>query len=168
MGRRRGRSECSEPAFLAELLATGRVHPEVAPILQTATNEDFRSTPAYREAIQNRTRIRRVLEETLSSYQLDALAYPTILRVAAPLGEAQLGSNANASADSGLPAISLPAGFDRDGHPIGLELLGPEFGDAELVALASAIERALSRRRPSANTPELRSEAAKNTDEHDG
>lgn len=140
---------------LAELLATGSVHPEVAPILQAATNDAIRSTPAYREAIENRARIRQLLEETLASHRLDALAYPTILRVAAPLGEAQLGSNANASADSGLPAISLPAGFDHAGHPIGLELLGPVLADAELVALAAAIERALPTRRPPSSSPEL-------------
>jgi len=140
---------------LTELLATGSVHPEVAPILQAATNDAIQNTPAYHEAIENRARIRQVLEETLGAHRLDALAYPTILRVAAPLGEPQLGSNANASADSGLPAISLPAGFDHSGHPIGLELLGTAFADAKLVALAAAIERALPQRRPPASTPEL-------------
>ena len=140
---------------LAELLATGLVHPEVAPILEAGAAQAVRGTAAYREAIENRQRIRSLLEEAIRAHRLDALAYPTILRVAAPLGEEQLGSNAHASANSGLPAISLPAGFDGGGHPVGLELLGGAFADAQLVALAGAIERELSLRRAPASAPEL-------------
>ncbi|MFP6654667.1 MAG: amidase [Myxococcota bacterium] len=140
---------------LAELLATGQVHPEVAPVLQAAAEGGIAGSQAYADAVSNRLRIREMLEEALRVDRLDALAYPTILRIAAPLGEAQLGSNAYASADSGLPAISLPAGFDAEGHPVGLELLGSAFGDAALVALAGAIEAACPVRQSPALTPEL-------------
>ncbi len=140
---------------LAELLATGCVHPEVAPVLQAGAALAVHGTAPYQQAIENRSRVRALLEKAIRIHQLDALAYPTILRVAAPLGEEQLGSNANTSADSGLPAISLPAGFDADGHPVGLELLGAAFTDARLVALAGAIESGLSLRRAPRCTPEL-------------
>jgi Asp-tRNA(Asn)/Glu-tRNA(Gln) amidotransferase A subunit family amidase len=140
---------------LDELVATGLVHPEVAPVLEASAMNTIRETSAYRDAVLNRQRLRNLLEETMRTHRLDALAYPTILRVAAPLGEEQLGTNAHGSANSGLPAISLPAGFDRDGHPVGLELLGMALSDGNLVALAAGIERALSRRRPPASTPEL-------------
>ena len=43
---------------------------------------------------------------------------------------------------AGLPAISLPAGFDVAGRlPMGLQLIGPPQGDASLLALASAVEQ---------------------------
>jgi amidase len=53
----------------------------------------------------------------------------------------------------GLPAISVPAGFDADGRlPMGLQLIGRPQGDAELLRLAAAYEAAaeelLSRRPP--------------------
>ncbi|MEO1934467.1 MAG: amidase family protein [Myxococcales bacterium] len=140
---------------LADVLATGRVHADVAPIMQAAVDVKFRETPAYERAIANRGRIRRLLETAIRDQGLDALAYPSILRVAAPIGAPQEGSNAYASADSGLPAISLPGGYDSDGHPVGLEMLGAAFADAHLVSLAAAIETALPIRRPPSTTPEL-------------
>ena len=140
---------------LSEILASKKVHGDVAPIMQAAIDVDFRKLPAYTQAIENRGRIHRLLERTIRGQALDALAYPTIRRVAAPLGEPQEGSNANASADSGLPAISLPGGFDADGHPIGLELLGLAFSDANLVSLAGAIEASLPMRRPPISAPEI-------------
>jgi amidase len=140
---------------LADLIATGLVHPEVAPVLQAAVDNGFKGTPPYEAAIANRERIRMLLEGAMREYRVEALAYPPILRVAARLGEAQEGSNANAAADSGLPAISLPAGFDADGHPVGLELLGSAYRDGELVALAAAIEARLDARRAPECAPEL-------------
>src|SRR5262249_12704073 len=36
----------------------------------------------------------------------------------------------------GLPAISVPCGFTKDGMPVGLQLCGPRFGEINLLALA--------------------------------
>jgi aspartyl-tRNA(Asn)/glutamyl-tRNA(Gln) amidotransferase subunit A len=41
----------------------------------------------------------------------------------------------------GLPAISVPCGFTHDGMPIGLQIAGPRFGEARVLALAQAYER---------------------------
>ncbi len=43
---------------------------------------------------------------------------------------------------TGLPAMSVPAGFDADGLPVGLQLVGPEGSDDLLMAVADAYERA--------------------------
>jgi aspartyl-tRNA(Asn)/glutamyl-tRNA(Gln) amidotransferase subunit A len=43
---------------------------------------------------------------------------------------------------SGLPGISIPCGFTRGGLPIGLQIIGPPFGEAELLAMARAYEEA--------------------------
>ena len=42
----------------------------------------------------------------------------------------------------GLPTISVPCGFTRAGMPVGLQVTGPALGEARVLALASAYERA--------------------------
>lgn len=42
------------------------------------------------------------------------------------------------------PAISLPCGTDEHGMPFGLQVIGPLFGDGQLIAAAHAIENAFS------------------------
>ena len=41
----------------------------------------------------------------------------------------------------GLPAISIPCGFDANGLPIGLQLAGRPFAEARLLRLADAYQR---------------------------
>ena len=45
---------------------------------------------------------------------------------------------------TGLPSISLPCGFTADGLPIGLQLIGPPRGDAQVLAFARQLETALA------------------------
>ena len=50
----------------------------------------------------------------------------------------------------GLPAISVPCGVSRAGLPVGLQIVGPHFGESRVLALAHAFEQHIgSRRRPS-------------------
>jgi len=42
----------------------------------------------------------------------------------------------------GLPSISIPCGFSRNGLPIGLEISGPRLGEPMVLALADAYEHA--------------------------
>uniref|UniRef100_A0A1D1XPP9 Fatty acid amide hydrolase n=1 Tax=Anthurium amnicola TaxID=1678845 RepID=A0A1D1XPP9_9ARAE len=51
----------------------------------------------------------------------------------------------------GLPAISIPVGHDKQGLPIGLQLIGRPWGEGNMLRVASAIEELClgSRRRPS-------------------
>jgi aspartyl-tRNA(Asn)/glutamyl-tRNA(Gln) amidotransferase subunit A len=41
----------------------------------------------------------------------------------------------------GLPAISVPCGFTSQGLPIGLQIIGPPFGEQKILHVASAFER---------------------------
>jgi aspartyl-tRNA(Asn)/glutamyl-tRNA(Gln) amidotransferase subunit A len=43
---------------------------------------------------------------------------------------------------TGFPAVSIPCGFTRDGLPVGLQLMGPRWGEARLLAAALAYEDA--------------------------
>ena len=40
----------------------------------------------------------------------------------------------------GIPTISVPCGFSREGLPIGLQISGPAFGELDVIALAHAYE----------------------------
>ena len=42
---------------------------------------------------------------------------------------------------AGVPGISIPCGFDEKGLPIGLQILGPAFGEAKLLRIARIYER---------------------------
>jgi amidase len=44
---------------------------------------------------------------------------------------------------TGLPAISVPVGLSDDGIPVGLQLIGPHRGEAQLLAVARAVESAV-------------------------
>jgi aspartyl-tRNA(Asn)/glutamyl-tRNA(Gln) amidotransferase subunit A len=43
---------------------------------------------------------------------------------------------------AGVPGISVPAGKTHDGLPVGLQIFGPAFGEAQMLRLAHAFERA--------------------------
>jgi aspartyl-tRNA(Asn)/glutamyl-tRNA(Gln) amidotransferase subunit A len=54
---------------------------------------------------------------------------------------------------AGTPGISFPAGFDHEGMPIGVQLLGPDFSEGMLLQLTHAYEQVTAdaewrRRRP--------------------
>jgi aspartyl-tRNA(Asn)/glutamyl-tRNA(Gln) amidotransferase subunit A len=42
---------------------------------------------------------------------------------------------------AGLPALSLPGGMS-DGMPVGLQVIGPQFGDQTVLRVAHAYEQA--------------------------
>ncbi len=42
---------------------------------------------------------------------------------------------------AGLPAISIPSGFTESGLPIGLQVIGKAFGEADMFAIANAFEQ---------------------------
>jgi len=45
---------------------------------------------------------------------------------------------------AGLPGMSLPVGLGKDsGMPVGLQLMGPAFGEAEMLSVADCLERNL-------------------------
>ncbi len=43
---------------------------------------------------------------------------------------------------TGLPAMSVPAGFTTDGLPVGLQLVGPRRADWDLLSIGHAFETA--------------------------
>jgi Asp-tRNA(Asn)/Glu-tRNA(Gln) amidotransferase A subunit family amidase len=139
-------------ADIDALLADGRSHADILPSLQASAGMTEESETTYLEELAQRRVVRRALLALMNTHNLDALAYPTIRQVAAPIGEEQLGTNCRLSANSGLPAISVPAGF-AGGMPVGLELLAESWSEPKLLNLAYTIEQLFAQRQPPAATP---------------
>lgn len=140
---------------LGEILERGLYHSALESTFRMRNTPDRRDTEARRRARIKQTALRQVTGALLEERRLDAILYPTLKRRPARIGEPQGGTNCSLSAHSGLPALSLPAGFTADGVPIGLELLGPAFSEHRLIALGSAVEKTLDARRRPFSTPPL-------------
>ncbi len=110
---------------------------------------------AHRKVLAKQAVLRARIVQVMDSLSLDALAYPTVKQKPVLVGEAQTGSTCQLSAQTGLPAIAIPAGFSADGLPLSVELLGRAFTDARLVSLAFAFEQANPRRHAPTTTPAL-------------
>ncbi len=142
-------------ASLTELLDRGLYHDAMEIRLRRADTVSSRDSEAYRKAMAKRSVLRDRIVAVLDSLRLDALVYPTMQRRPVLIGDPQAGGTCQLSSQSGLPALSAPAGFTADGLPVGLELIGRPFDDARLVAIAGAYEASGPRRRPPPFAPAL-------------
>jgi amidase len=140
---------------LGEIIDRGLHHAELDATFRLRNAPAKRETEHYRQAMIKRRTLRAAVLATLEEQRIDALAYPTLRRKPALIGEAQGGTNCQLSATTGLPAIAMPAGFSSDGLPIALELLGGAWEEARLLKYAYAWEQAAKPRRPPFSTPPL-------------
>ncbi len=138
---------------LKEILDRGLNHVALDNVLKTRVAVEQRETEHYRRARVKRAALRAVVLAAMDEQKADVLAYATIRRRPAIIGEPQLGSNCQLSASTGLPAISFPAGFTEDELPVGIEMLGRAFAEADLLKLAYAFEQAKGYRRAPTSTP---------------
>lgn len=143
---------------LSEILERGLFHPEVESRLRNSDRHTARDPAAFGEILSRREAATTRIVQLFDENDLDALAYPSIRRIAAPIGDPAPGSNCQLSATTGMPALTVQAGFSEEGVPVGVELLGRHFQDADLVAMGYAYEQATRHRRPPASTPPLRND----------
>ncbi len=110
----------------------------------------------YKKAQQVRTLIR---EDFAAAFRtVDAILTPTSPTAAFRIGEKTddplqmyLSDIYTISVNlAGIPGISIPCGFTRNGLPVGLQILGKPFDEATILKVARAFERATDhhRRRP--------------------
>jgi Asp-tRNA(Asn)/Glu-tRNA(Gln) amidotransferase A subunit family amidase len=140
---------------LGEILDRGLYHVALETQFRTRNRPETRETETTRRARIKQATLRQVTAALIDEQRLDALVYPTLRRRPARVGEAQAGTNCTLSAHSGLPALSVPAGFTADDVPIGVELLGPAFSEQALLSLGYSLEHALQLRRAPFSTPAL-------------
>jgi aspartyl-tRNA(Asn)/glutamyl-tRNA(Gln) amidotransferase subunit A len=102
----------------------------------------------YGQAQKVRTVIKREHDAAFETF--DALVSPTSPTVAFPLGARTADPIAMYLSDlltipscmAGLPGLSIPCGLS-EGLPVGLQLVGPQFGENTLFRIGHALERAL-------------------------
>ncbi|MEY7847633.1 amidase [Natrarchaeobius sp. A-rgal3] len=114
------------------------------------------SVSAYKRDDHVRTKIYDAISSALESY--DLLVTPTL--ATGPVENASEGSTVGAtdvageSVDpligwcltyplnfTGHPAASIPAGFDEDGLPVGMQLVGDRFDDETVITASAVFER---------------------------
>jgi Asp-tRNA(Asn)/Glu-tRNA(Gln) amidotransferase A subunit family amidase len=140
---------------LGEVIERGLHHEALDANFKLRNTPEKRETEHYRQAMVKRRAARAAVLATLEEQRIDVLAYPTLRRKPAAIGDPQIGSNCQLSATTGLPAITIPGGFTTDGLPIGLELLGGAWTEATLLKYAYAWEHATKPRRAPFSTPPL-------------
>ena len=107
---------------------------------------------ALRKFIAGREAFRQLFIDLMNEQRADALLYPA--NVARPHthegGLVRYGSEPGTceeSALTGLPQVTVPAGYFGGRFPLGVSLLGRPWDDAKLLQLAAAYERATNHRR---------------------
>jgi aspartyl-tRNA(Asn)/glutamyl-tRNA(Gln) amidotransferase subunit A len=103
----------------------------------------------YGQAQKVRTLIIRDYKEVFGRF--DVLVSPTSPTTAFKIGERATDPMAMYLSDvftipanlAGVPAISIPCGFDPDGLPIGLQLTAPVLAEAVLFRVAHSLEQSL-------------------------
>ena len=144
-------------ASVEELLASGLHLRQLQGILDiaNAVPDDYLSGDEYKRRLAARVALGQAVTTMMDEHRLAAVVYPTTTRIAPVVGGNQIGSNAALSAQTGFPAITVPAGFTPGGFPVGVELLGRPFGEPTLIALAYSFEQSTHHRRPPSSTPPL-------------
>ena len=139
-----------------ELVRSGKM----APGGQRRLEDALRPVPsgpaleaATRDFVARREAFRKVLVDALDAQQLDALLYPA--NQARPHthegGAERYGTEPGTceeSAATGLPQVTVPAGYLGGRYPVGISFLGRMWDDRRLLAIGFAYEQATRHRRP--------------------
>ncbi|RYP93359.1 hypothetical protein DL770_000548 [Monosporascus sp. CRB-9-2] len=142
-------SDGSAPTSFNELYTKGKfivIPSQYAYVSNAFVSSTGSESYALRQlGIKNLT---NALLSTFSGQKLDALIYPEqknlVVKVGAP---SQSGRNGILAALTGVPVVTLPAGFSPQsedapiGVPIGMEIMGLPFSEGKLLNIASHITR---------------------------
>lgn len=138
---------------LKSLLEDPRIVTNVANLLRSLLGPAHESELEYLRQRAQRTTIRGALLTLMHEHRLDALVYPTATREAAEIGKPHTHFNCQLAANSGLPAISVPAGFGPNQMPIAIEFLAESWSEQKLLNLALTVETLSPARKPPSFTP---------------
>lgn len=107
----------------------------------------------YNRALRVRSLIRKDFDDVFDpagKYKLDALLTPTTptpaFGIDALYGDSVLMQYADqltvAANHAGIPGLSMPGGLSKEGLPLGIQLLGPDFSESKLMCIGRAYEHA--------------------------
>jgi Asp-tRNA(Asn)/Glu-tRNA(Gln) amidotransferase A subunit family amidase len=131
------------PASLDAIVASGEFLAEYADVLRlriTAGGTNTNEILAYHRTL------RAGLSDLMDQHALDAILHPTSMVTPDSLENPAGGWGPELAACSGWPALSVPAGRNAAGMPIGVDLLGRAHAEPVLFALGRMIERSVGPR----------------------
>lgn len=144
---------------LTDLIASEKFHPRLKErYIEADAVVPMEQSAEYAAKYRNRAVLKKRLEDLLAQYDLDAFVYPVRSGPLPAAGTWPLApglSGQSVSDYCGLPAITVPAGFFKDGTPQGIEFMSAAFTDAQLLAIAYGYEQRSKHRRLPATTPPL-------------
>lgn len=112
----------------------------------------------YIKALRTKALIKQAFDKAFEKYDviLGPVAPTTALKIGESLSDPlkmYLGDIYTVSVNlAGLPGISLPCGFDRDGMPVGMQLLAKPFDEKTIIRAAYTFEQSRGYKRPTALT----------------
>ena len=135
--------------------------PDVKATVVSQMGEQAMPEQAYRQAIEVfRPQLQSLYQKTFVDYDIMALLMPTTVLTAQPIASSDEAvelngvqaptfptyiRNTDPSSNAGIPSLTLPAGEDGDGMPIGIMLDGPKDSDRQLLAIGLAIENLIEK-----------------------
>jgi aspartyl-tRNA(Asn)/glutamyl-tRNA(Gln) amidotransferase subunit A len=150
--------------FFAETLAFHAKYIEqTQELYQSATGRFLKSFPPplathYIQARETLTALRRTIDSAFDTFDLVILPTERVLptTIAAAEESDRIAEETGVpSTDTyvaiantyqfnlyGLPALTMPCGFSKEGLPIGMTIAGPRFSEGKILALAKAFESA--------------------------
>jgi len=148
----------------ADILRSGKYAKNLEAVFERNSSMPFPEfDPEYLARMENAARLKQTLIEVMDRYGVDTLVYPFKSVGARPIGTPEGDSGDNpVSAVTGLPAIVVPAGVDKDGLPIAIEFLGRPFSETRLLRMAYSFQQVSNKRIVPKTTPGLSGEVFPN------
>lgn len=155
---------------LTELIASGGYLGRLKP---RYTQDDLVGEMSYNTDYIGRYKgkyaVQKAIHELMDRWSLDVLVYPHETKpvrtieeavpgggeVPAPISDPARGNGNRISTVTGMPTITVPAGFNTDGVSVGIEFLGRLYDEATVIRLAYAYEQAAPNRKLPPTTPLL-------------
>jgi Asp-tRNA(Asn)/Glu-tRNA(Gln) amidotransferase A subunit family amidase len=138
-----------------EVYSSRRFHPLNDLFHGIAEGPDKLDDAEYRRIRKGQEDFQELIVGILADHGVNFLVYPTVQVIPPTRNELAAGkyecltfpTNTVIAAQAGLPALTIPVGFTEEGLPVGMELLGTPFAEANMLQFAHAWERATSFRR---------------------
>ncbi len=141
-----------------KLVESGSLPERVLRHFEKALSRDSPSLAESEATMQARRELREKFLELLEAHDLDAIVYPAATQRPEPLdaGRSRYGfvsGTTEESALTGLPHLTVQAGWAGGVYPVGMNMLGRMYDERTLLSLAYAFEEATQHRRAPAVAP---------------
>lgn len=107
-----------------------------------------KSSKQYKNAIDRINKNKQYVQKVMKANNLDALLLPLSTKAGGNYDELAVNTwQAAISSNTGLPAIDFIVGYNDQEMPIGIDVIGSDFGEGNLIEIAYAYENATHLRR---------------------